>query len=98
MAERQWFITDEEFDSTDDFRVAVAEELARLENMGCRLGRGFIVTPIRRPRTVGQTTVYDTIGWGFREVFMPALRAEEQPEDVDLGAVEEPEPEPVGVE
>lgn len=95
---REWFITDEEFESTDDFRVAVAEELARLENMGHRLGRGFIVTPIRRSRMIGVTEVFDTVGWGFREVVMPALRGGEQPEDADLGAVEEPEPEPVGVE
>ncbi len=92
---REWFIELEEFEDEDGFRDAVAQELARLENMGHRLGRGFVVTPIRRPRDLGGTVVYDTFAWCFSETFMPAVKPrmsepEGEPEHV-------PEPEPASV-
>lgn len=71
---RQWVILETEYDSEEDFRDAVTTELARLENMGHRLGRGFVVTPLRQGRQLGTVTVYDTIGWAFRETFMPAVK------------------------
>jgi hypothetical protein len=70
---RQWVIPAEEYADEEEFREAVARELAGLENMGHRLGRGFIVTPLRRARELGGTRVYDTIGWAFQETFMPAV-------------------------
>lgn len=88
---REWVIDLQEYDSEEDFRVAVAEELARLENMGHRLGRAFVVTPIRRKRVYGNTTVYETQGWVFSEQFMPAAREVEP----DLAVDELPELEPV---
>lgn len=71
---RQWVILETEYDCEEDFRDAVTTELARLENMGHRLGRGFVVTPLRQGREIHGVTVYDTIGWAFRETFMPAVR------------------------
>lgn len=86
---REWLILADEFESETEFREAVQDELARLENMGFRLGRAFVVTPLRQQREVGNAVVYDTIGWAFSETFMPAVRAQEA--EV---VVEEPEPEP----
>lgn len=73
---RQWVILESEYDCEEDFRDAVTTELARLENMGHRLGRGFVVTPLRQGREIGDppVLVYDTVGWAFRETFMPAVR------------------------
>ncbi len=93
---REWFIELEEFEDEDGFRDAVAQELARLENMGHRLGRGFVVTPIRRPRDLGGTVVYDTIAWCFSETFMPAVKPRTRPEELTAEEMAEhfPEPEP----
>lgn len=71
---REWFILANEYESEEAFRQAVRIELADLEIMGFRLGRGFMSTPIRKARDLGGTTVWDTIAWGFCETFMPAVR------------------------
>lgn len=98
---REWvvlaedFVDDEGRFDEDGFRAKVQDELAGLENMGYRLGGGFVVTSLRQPRQVGNITVYDTIGWAFSKTFVPAV-ARQEPE-VEVPAEEsELEPEPVG--
>lgn len=96
---REWVVLAEEFVDENGyydegaFRSAVQDELARLENMGHRLGRGFVVTPLRRERYVENVRMFETIGWAFSEKYMPAVKS--VPE-----VVSEPEPiaepEPVG--
>jgi len=103
---REWFIEADEFEFYDDFRTAVERELAGLENMGHRLGRGFVVTPVRRPKLMGTTEVYETVGWAFAEVVMPAVReaappaeepAEDVPDELSAGELAEHFPEPAEV-
>lgn len=74
----------EEFEFDADFRAAVADELAGLENMMYRLGDGFQVAALRAPTADGE---YVTVGYYFRQVFMPAVRAPE-PEDAEGLAAE----------
>ena len=83
---RAWIIEGSEYESEEDFRVAVEQELAGLENMGHRLGRGFAVTPIRRPVLIDNAEVIETVGWAFEEAVMPLVRereAEPEPETED---------------
>lgn len=104
---REWFVVaadfvdDEGRFDEDAFRAKVQDELAGLEHMGYRLGRGFMVTPLREPRQIGNVTVYETVGWAFSETFMPAVRRQESaPAEAELTPEEIaehfPEPEPVG--
>jgi hypothetical protein len=86
---RQWVILADEYADEEEFREAVARELAGLENMGHRLGRGFVVTPLRQARELGGTRVYDTVGWAFQETFMPAVAVAPA---LEPDPVEEPEP------
>lgn len=72
---REWFVLADDYETDEDYRVAVQQELAGLENMGHRLGRGFVVTPLRQQREIGGVTVYETVGWAFSETFMPAVRS-----------------------
>lgn len=83
---REWVIDFDDYDSEEEARSAVCDELARLENMGHRLGRAFVVTPMRVPLDVHGTTIYETRGWVFSEQFMPAAKRTE------------PEPAPATVE
>ncbi|WP_272472663.1 hypothetical protein [Baekduia alba] len=81
----------DEYGTEDEFRRAIAEELAGLENIGHRIGGGFVVTPLRRPVLRGEVTVFETVGWHFKQVFMPAARpAEAEPETPSVAADEEP--------
>jgi hypothetical protein len=70
---------DYEFDA--DFRAAVADELAGLENMMYRLGDGFQVAALRAPSGDGE---YVTVGYFFRQVFMPAVKVAEPDEPAVL--------------
>lgn len=98
-AMRQWALHSEDYESDEAFRDAAAGELAALENMMYRLGRGFVVVPIREQ--VGDT--YPTVGYVFSEAVVPAVRrAESEPapaEPTELTAEEMaehfPEQEPV---
>lgn len=99
---REWVIGLDEFDTEEDFRVAVERELAGLENMGHRLGRGFVVSPIRRPKVIGSEEIIVTVGWMFGEAVMPMARdtepepAEDEPRTDDELIAGIAEPVPVG--
>lgn len=83
--EREWLIEQADYETVEDFRIAVANELAALENMGHRTGRGFTVSPVRvQQLSSSGLPSYVTKGWLFREVFMPAARAQvaEEPDVV----------------
>lgn len=79
---REWQISREEFAYEADFRQAVAEELARLENLGHRVGGAVIATPVR-VKSDGQVIrgidEYETVAWVFQHKFMPAARREDPP-------------------
>lgn len=87
---REWAILSEDFESDAEFRDAVAGELASLENMMYRLGRGFVLSPLRREIEVGGARMFETVGVVVSETFMPAVRAAPEPEPEPAG-----EPEPV---
>jgi hypothetical protein len=101
--DREWVIMRDEFETEEDFRRAVTEELAGLENMGHRGGGGFVTTPLRHGYQAEMRTVddrpllglpemeYVTLGWHFKLVFMPAARRAVEPESLEP----EPVPDPV---
>ena len=63
----------DEFGNDTGFRPAVENELAAWEHTGFRLGRGLVAAPIREEIIEGQ---YETTGWLFREIFVPAAKTE----------------------
>lgn len=79
MATRQWGIYLSEFETEEAFRDAVAGELARVENIGHRMGGALIATPIRvevplEERTHPQVREHVTQGWVFSHEMAPAVR------------------------
>lgn len=75
---RDWTVMWEDYSSEEDFRAAVAEELARFEHLGYRTGRALMAAPLRAQLHPGE---WATIGWSFREAFVPApkiVEAEQQ--------------------
>ena len=107
MAKRDWIIDSRDYGTEDEFRAAVADELARAEHVGYRLGYGMVAVPIRQ-KIEGAVV---TLGWQFKSETVPLVRdgtsqagplpeiepePEEEPEehsdDLDLEQpVEEPE-------
>jgi hypothetical protein len=87
---RKWLLRLADYDGDEGtFRAAVADELAGLENIGHRLGGGFISSPIREAvESPEGLTEYVTIGWLFEHAFMPAVkrRPEPAPEPVEFNA------------
>jgi hypothetical protein len=93
MAQRQWAVLAADYDTEEEFRGAVTEELARLENIGHRMGGAFISTPIRREldpeeRSHPQVREHVTDGWVFQHETAPAVR---RPQPAEPAAVD-PEP------
>jgi hypothetical protein len=79
MAQRQWAVLAADYGTEEEFRGAVTEELARLENIGHRLGGAFVATPIRRElepeeRSHPQVREHVTDGWVFQYETAPAVR------------------------
>lgn len=79
MAKRRWTIRLDDFETEAAFRDAIAQECVGLENIGHRMGVGFVATPHRRQ--LPSTGEYLTIGWTFQAVNVPAV-AERPPEPV----------------
>lgn len=78
---RQWVLRADDFETEDDFRAAVARELADLENIGHRLGGGFIASPLRQAtEDASGLTEYVTRGWIFEHTFMPVVKPKVEPE------------------
>lgn len=94
MAKRNWTIDSRDYETDSGFRQAVVDELASLENMGHRLGLGFVVAPIRARVNAS----FVTVGWSFRSELVPALqepaRAEEAPLESEADVIPLVEPEP----
>lgn len=90
---RTWDVWAKDYETDEAFRRAVENELAALENMGERLGRGFTVMPIREKVDVNR---YYTLGWRFQDGFVPAVRSqtaelvedepEQKPEPAEVAA------------
>ena len=74
MAKRTWTLDSRDFSTDDEFRNAVAAELAAFENIGHRIGLALIASPIRE--RVGRNFL--TAGWAFRTETVPTAR-EAQP-------------------
>jgi hypothetical protein len=96
--DRDWVVMLDEFEALEDFRQAVTQELAGLENLGHRIGGAYVATPIRIPQKVEREgivglpeTEYVTIGWAFKQAFAPAARVVEQEPVIEPEAVEAPE-------
>jgi hypothetical protein len=59
--------------------------------MGHRIGGGFVVTPLRTElMTDGPIRQFETRGWHFKQVFMPAGRPVEQRAPEPVSEPEEP--------
>lgn len=100
--DREWVVMLAEYGGDEEaFRRAVTEELAGLENMGHRTGGAYVATPIRVREEVNRNVIglppteFVTIGWHFKQAFMPAARVvddpparEEAPELDELPAAE----------
>lgn len=92
---RKWYVLSDHYETESDFRLAIENELARLEHVGFRMGRGFICSPLRERNehmsAVLGTDVYDTLGWVFTETFVPAIRRtappDEEPVESDVVSV-----------
>ena len=87
MAKRNWDIDVKDYETWEDFQVAVEQELASFRHIGDRIGLALIAAP-KRERLNGR---FVTTGWGFRTETVPALQAPE-PKVVPL-PVEGPEDE-----
>lgn len=77
---RAWTLHRDEYQDTDQFRLAVANEMAQLEHMGERLGVGFVIAPVRRPADQGG---FETVAWFFQTETIPAAPSW-QPDPVAL--------------
>jgi hypothetical protein len=73
IALREWSISRDEYHSDNEFREAVAGELASFEHIGERLGIALIAAPIRTQAQDGGT--WFTAAWGFKTATVPAARA-----------------------
>lgn len=98
--DREWVVMATDFMSDEEFRRAITEDLAGLENIGHRIGGAFVVTPLRKPYAVERKVdgapvtglpevEYVVLGWHFKQVFMPAAKPAE-PESAAAPADEEP--------
>jgi hypothetical protein len=99
---RAWMIWSEEYDTEAEFRAAVENELVGLENIGHRMGGGFVVSPVRERIQSQAGEEFVTIAWRFENVFVPAVSRREPVAEPELAEepalVEERAPEPVGAE
>lgn len=88
-AQKDWVISRDEFETDDEFRGAVVNELASLENIGYRTGGVIIATPIRQRvpdemRRFEQLAEYETVAWVFQQRFMPAAKRREAPAEPEF--------------
>lgn len=100
IALRRWSIDLRDYETEEEFRQAIASELASFEHIGERLGIGLVAAPIRRQMDGGG---WFTAGWMFETATVPGVR-DPDPEDelLDLeratfereGALVEDVPEP----
>lgn len=85
MAKRDWAIMSNDYATEDEFRSAVVNELAALENIGHRLGFAVSAVPIRERLSRS----FVTTGWAFRTDTVPAVQKQEPaPEAIEPEAVE----------
>lgn len=78
IALREWSISRSSFTTEDEFRGAVAQELASFEHIGERLGIGLVSVPIRARRP---DTSWYTAGWVFKTATVPAAKPDALPGD-----------------
>jgi hypothetical protein len=83
IALRKWALHLKDYETEDDFRQAVAAELAGFEHIGERLGVGVVAAPIRA-REGGE---WFTRAWVFQTATVPAAHIGE-PEDEDVEDVD----------
>jgi hypothetical protein len=87
---REWSISLSDYETEDDFRQAVAQELAGFEHIGERLGVGLVAAPIRtRSHNGGE---WFTAGWVFKTATVPAARETASEIEALEEALAEPEP------
>lgn len=79
IALRKWALHAKDYESEDDFRQAVAAELAGFEHIGERLGVGVVAAPIRAQ----EGGEWFTQAWVFQTATVPGARDEPEPEDVE---------------
>jgi hypothetical protein len=89
VAKRDWFIDARDYQTDEEFRHAVAAELASFELIGHRIGLALTAAPVRMK--IDNSVL--TVGWQFQTNAVPLVRQGEAP--VAPPVVEEPEAEPV---
>jgi hypothetical protein len=89
---REWSLSLSDYETEDDFRAAVQQELASFEHIAERLGVGLVAAPIRtRMRDGGD---WFTAGWVFKAATVPAAREAASEIEALEEALSEAEPEP----
>lgn len=84
---RNWDLDVRDYETVEDFRIAVANELAAFEHIGERFGIALVAAPAKQ--RVGDR--YVTVGWTFNTATVPAARAVEEPEPEPLPELSEEE-------
>lgn len=68
---REWSLSLSDYETEEDFRAAVQQELASFEHIGERLGVGLVSAPIRARAGSG---AWFTAAWVFKTATVPAAR------------------------
>lgn len=96
IALREWSLSLSDYETEEDFRQAVAGELASFEHIGERLGIGVVALPVRTRTASG---AWYTAGWVFKTATVPAAREQaseiealEEALDAEPALVEDPDP------
>lgn len=87
---REWSISLSDYETEDDFRQAVASELASFEHIGERLGIGLVAAPIRTHQLPDGP--WFTVGWVFKTATVPSARSGASEIEALEEALAEPEP------
>jgi len=79
IALRKWSLALGDYETEDDFRQAVAAELAGFEHIGERMGVGLVAAPVR----ANQGGEWFTSAWVFQTATVPGIR-DEEPDEEDM--------------
>lgn len=79
IAHRDWQIERSEYDTDQDFNLAVQQELALSQHIMDRLGVAIVAAPVRRPGPLGLWSTHAVI---FKTASVPAARDDEPTPDL----------------
>lgn len=95
IAHREWRIERDEYQTDQDFRYAVQQEMSLAEHIGERLGVAIVSAPVRTRASEGG--MHFTVAWVFQTASIPSASATKL-EDSELEALEDALAEPALVD